>query len=304
MRNAGLHPVGTVLSKVQACSLPHAAVIYAAAGLAVFPCVPAAKRPLTDHGFRDASVDPQQVAAWWRRWPEANIGLATGRPDGFDVVDVDVRRSGSGFAALRRARAAGVVDGWAAMVRTPSGGVHFYFPARAEAQGSWSLARDAHVDFRGRGGYVLVPPSFARSGGVQGIYALIATSEEARALDAGTLRRLLAPPVRGRHPLLVERALDRPQGEPLAAWLASQGEGNRNRALFWAACRLAERAVDEEQARRVLTPAAAHCGLGAREIERTLASAFRSFSGRSLPSRPLSGPSAKTVSARVQRISR
>ncbi|MBD4580751.1 DNA primase, partial [Xanthomonas citri pv. citri] len=30
----------------------------AAAGVPVFPCVPGGKRPLTEHGFHDATTDP------------------------------------------------------------------------------------------------------------------------------------------------------------------------------------------------------------------------------------------------------
>src|SRR5579875_617731 len=99
-------------------SLPDAAAAYARAGLAVFPCAPGTKRPLTKHGFTDASADPARVAGWWRRSPQANIGLATGEPGGFDVLDIDVHPAGSGFPALRRARQAGLAEGWAVLVRS------------------------------------------------------------------------------------------------------------------------------------------------------------------------------------------
>lgn len=267
----------TVFAKAARLSLAHAAVAYAAAGVAVFPCVPGTKRPLTRHGFTEASADPQRIAWWWRCWPEANIGVPTGRPDGFDVLDVDVHRSGSGFPALRRARQAGLVDGWAALVRSPSGGVHLYFPgAEDRGRASWALPR-AHVDFRGVGGYVIGPPSRVLAGdGRRRGYALLATGRDPRPLDAGALRRLLAPaPRRPRVRSGVDRAGR--SGQRLAAWLALQPEGNRNRALFWAACRQAEAGVPEDEARHVLGAAAARTGLGEREIEATLTSAFRTL---------------------------
>ena len=108
----------SVLASVGRRSLPDAAVAYATAGLLVFPCVPGAKRPMTRHGFTDASNDPERAGSWWRRWPQANIGLATGYRGGFDVLDIDVHPGGSGFPALRRARLAGLVERWAALVRT------------------------------------------------------------------------------------------------------------------------------------------------------------------------------------------
>ena len=38
----------------------------------------AGKHPRSAHGVRDASVDEAVVRAWWARWPDANLGLATG----------------------------------------------------------------------------------------------------------------------------------------------------------------------------------------------------------------------------------
>ena len=71
-------------------NLTFAARSLAAAGVPVFPCVVEGKRPLTRRGFLDASTAPEQVAAWWSRTPNANIGLPTGAASGVVVVDVDV----------------------------------------------------------------------------------------------------------------------------------------------------------------------------------------------------------------------
>lgn len=265
-----------VLAAVAGMTLAEAAAAYASTGLAVFPAVPDAKRPMTRHGFRDASSDPATVAAWWRRWPNANIGLPTSQPNGFDVLDIDVHPSGSGFAALARARRAGLVEGWSHLVRTPSGGSHLYFRTAAEpGSGSWSVPA-AHVDFRGVGGYVIVPPSRVMTASGQRGYRLVSTATATaggpRPLDAARLRRLLAPPVRPRPP---GGGVPGGSAQRLAAWLAGQPEGNRNRALFWAACRQAEAGVAEADIRQALGPAAARSGLDEREITATLASAHR-----------------------------
>ena len=55
-----------------------AALEYAALGLRVFPCLPRDKRPAVAHGFKEATTDADQIRAWWTRWPDANIGIATG----------------------------------------------------------------------------------------------------------------------------------------------------------------------------------------------------------------------------------
>jgi hypothetical protein len=269
-----------VMAAAGGLSLPAAAVAYARAGLLVFPCVAGEKRPLTEHGFTDASTDAVRVAAWWRRWPQANVGLASGRPGGFDVLDIDVHPGGSGFPALRRARQAGLADGWAVLVRSPSGGVHLYFPVDPEReQRSWAIPR-AHVDFRGAGGYVIAPPSqvMDEHGGGRG-YRLIATGRDPQPVAAGELRRLLDPP--RPHPRVRPGiGLAGGSGERLGAWLAAQPEGNRNRALFWAACRQAEAGVPQDEARLVLGSAAGRTGLGEREIDATLSSAYRTTTRR------------------------
>jgi hypothetical protein len=142
--------IAGLLAGLARVPLPDAAARLAAAGVPVFPCVPGEKRPLTSRGFHDAATDPAQVSAWWRRWPTANIGVPTGRSSGVEVVDVDRKTAGSGFARFGQARAAGLVPGWLAVVRTPSGGAHFYFPAAPDQeQPSWQAANVTCPGFRG-----------------------------------------------------------------------------------------------------------------------------------------------------------
>jgi hypothetical protein len=86
-----------------------AALGYAARGWAVLPVhVPlpqgcsceqdcgasAGKHPRTRHGLKEASRNPDRIWIWWRRWPEANVGIRTGRESGLVVLDVDVRHDG------------------------------------------------------------------------------------------------------------------------------------------------------------------------------------------------------------------
>lgn len=68
------------------------ALRYALAGWQVIPLQPGGKAPITKHGVKDASGDPEQIADWWKRWPTANIGLAIGA--GRAVLDIDPRNGG------------------------------------------------------------------------------------------------------------------------------------------------------------------------------------------------------------------
>jgi len=59
----------------------------AAKGKYVFPCRPRGKEPLTSHGFKDATTDPEQIRRWWSEHPDANLGLATGLLSRLVVLD-------------------------------------------------------------------------------------------------------------------------------------------------------------------------------------------------------------------------
>jgi len=254
--------------------LSAAAPEFAAAAVPVFPCLPGGKRPSAEHGLLDATTDPGQVEAWWKQTPTANIGLPTGAASGVVVVDIDVHGPVDGYEAFARADWAGLVDGWEFLVRSPSGGMHAYFPAIPEAeQRSWQAAR-AGIDFRGDGGYIIAPPSrqFIKSNEIRYLVNTINTGP-ATSLDADRLRDFLDPRPPGRPPSRgVAREADVSR---LAAWVATRGEGERNRGLFWAACRLAESGVPASDGLDVLSAAASEAGLGEREIATTVRSAYR-----------------------------
>lgn len=59
-----------------------------ARGWHVFPCRPKTKEPAVKGGFKAATIDEAQIRSWWTRWPDANVGIATGA-SGLCVLDVD-----------------------------------------------------------------------------------------------------------------------------------------------------------------------------------------------------------------------
>ena len=121
-------------------------------GWPVFPLVPGGKRPATMHGFKDATCDPDRVRRWWRDTPEANIGLPTG--GAFDVIDVDVPAGTMSWLELEQSPALPDVHGW---VTTASGGTHAYIEPTGGGNLAGSIA--SGIDYRGRGGFVVAPPS-------------------------------------------------------------------------------------------------------------------------------------------------
>jgi hypothetical protein len=128
--------------------------------LRVLPLAPGTKKPLGgrccggmhERGVSDALADRALVEGVWARHPRANVGIATGYR--VDVVDQDGREGAVSWAQIGRADAWPRVLG---VVNTPrAGGVHRYVAATGDGNG-------AHIapglDYRGRGGYVVAPPS-------------------------------------------------------------------------------------------------------------------------------------------------
>lgn len=139
--------------------LGDSAAYLASRGLHVFPLTPGSKRPLPGHltccggshrrGCTDALANVHAARAWWQAHPTANIGLATGHV--VDVLDVD---GAEGTRWWLRG------EDWPptlGVVSTPrDGGVHVYVAATGHGNGT-KIAPG--LDWRGRGGYVLAPPS-------------------------------------------------------------------------------------------------------------------------------------------------
>jgi bifunctional DNA primase/polymerase-like protein len=236
------------------------ALAYAAFGWPVFPCKPDQKAPDTVHGFKDATTDPDVIRGWWPSGSIRNVAIATGAP-GPDVLDVDVKPDGSGFAAFNRLKQAGLLTGARALVRTPSGGLHAYYAGTVQPSGR--LVRH-FLDFKAAGGYVLAPPSVV--GGKP--YELLDKRQADGRIDWHAASRLLEPP----------RPAPRPGrsagAAPLVAWVATLGEGNRNAGLYWAACRMAEADSPSEDTEQLIA-AAVQAGLPEDEARRTVASAAR-----------------------------
>jgi hypothetical protein len=135
-------------------ALSDAALAYAASDRLVFPA--RRKQPLTRHGCLDATTDESIIRAWWRRWPQADICVATGR--GLVALDVDGL---DGEQSLRRLEDTHGQLPAATVASTPRGGRHLFF--RTMAMVPCSAGRvGSNLDVRGDGGYVVVPPGEGR----------------------------------------------------------------------------------------------------------------------------------------------
>jgi len=149
-----------------------AALAYAKRGWPVFPCTPGEKVPLgklAPHGLKDATADPETIRAWWKVEPEANVGLPTGLH--FDALDIDGPEALVALESVGGPAVVKEVDGLLVCaddvegptVSTPRGW-HCYVAPTGRGN-TVKLGGLADVDWRGRGGYVVAPPSVKADGG-------------------------------------------------------------------------------------------------------------------------------------------
>jgi hypothetical protein len=135
-----------------------AALDYAGLGLRVIPLVPGKKVPDRKQWQRHASSDPRVVRPYFERFPERNIGIATGR--GIFVLDVDPRNGGTeSFGSLVTGRTLPIT----ARARTGGGGDHYLFRYGQDARIKNGSIADG-LDIKGDGGYIVVEPSVHPSG--------------------------------------------------------------------------------------------------------------------------------------------
>ncbi len=157
-----------------------AAMKYASLGWAVFPvhsirdgrctcgrpaCTSPGKHPLTRHGFRDATTDPAVITAWWKKYPWANIAIATGEKSGrLMVIDLDSKpKEGIDGEETWRELYREYPD--TVEVLTGGGGRHIYFtyPDNTNLKSGINILGPG-IDIRAEGGYVIAPPSLHISG--------------------------------------------------------------------------------------------------------------------------------------------
>jgi len=235
-------------------------------------CGPVGKHPMTVHGLHDATTSRARIEWWWRRFPHANIGLATGHR--FDVLDID---GPDGEHAIAQLSAGQPSDPPGPVVRTGRGGWHFYLaPTGLGNPHPRGLDR---VDWRGRGGYVVAPPSRHASGTR---YRWVRDLDTPLPQVPAALRERLAPPPvppRPAMPAIQPGGPGHPYGQRVLelrlAEVATAPKGERNHTLYRAGLRLFSLAaggvLDRDQVETGLLAAAERSGLLAEEPTQTRA---------------------------------
>jgi len=204
----------------------------------VIPIESRGKRPLVAWlEFQNRMASAAEVARWFRRWPEVNVGMVTGAVSGLVVLDVDPRHGGvESLAALELAH--GPLP-FTMEAETGGGGRHYYF-AHPSAAVRNKVGLAPGIDLRGDGGCVVAPPSLHPSGKR---YAWASARSPDKAQPAPL-------------PLWLARLAVREGGHPLAHWreLVRRRipEGERNNTVASLAGHLFWHGVDAEVALELL----------------------------------------------------
>lgn len=291
-------------------ALRDTALAYAAAGVPVLPlqtpdadsgcscrrrdCSSPGKHPRTLRGLRDATTDEATIRKWWGQWPDANIGLRTGTPNGIVVLDFDSPEAERLLAALFGIQ----ITELGGLVVETGRGLHRWYrvPEGAEIRSSAGRLGPT-IDVKAIGGYVVPPPSLHPSGRR---YRFVGGRFEEP--PERLLAELLRPtPTTGAHSQVLT---DRPTLSPLGPTtrygrgvierrcqsIRTAPVGERNYALLRASTTCAGYAatgeINLDDAREDLTMAALDAGLDERETARTIASGFERGLARPLDRPP------------------
>jgi hypothetical protein len=135
-----------------------AALALASRGLYVFPITPHRKFPPLVAWKSQATTIEGVITSWWTQWPDANVGVATGKKSGIVVLDIDMKHGKNGEASLRDLEAKhGSLPATVETI-TPHGGRQLWFRAPELAVKNSVDVVAPGIDIRGDGGYVLAPP--------------------------------------------------------------------------------------------------------------------------------------------------
>jgi hypothetical protein len=235
-------------------------------GIPVFPCKQHDKRPLTLHGFKDATTDGHLVHEWWTQWPEALIGVPAGEK--FVVLDLDLQHVEAQAWYDEHRHELPLTR----MHITRSGGRHLLFQPSSQI-GCSTGKLGPHIDTRGTGGYIIWWPAH----GLEVLHEQSLQPVPDWIVEALTTKPKVVP-FQPREPLRAPGDVGR-KLDGIIRSIARAHEGERNRLCFWGACRMAEMVAEgaftRDYAINIAVEAASRAGLPRDEARRTAESAFR-----------------------------
>ena len=127
--------------------------------ISTIPVNPKTKKPLIPwKPYQGKRAGSTTIKNWFQKYPDAGLGIVTGKLSGLFVVDCDTLE---GYQETMKLIPDAVIM---PIVKTPRGH-HLYFKYPEGSGLTTGAAIMPGVDFRGEGGYVVCPPSVNGNGG-------------------------------------------------------------------------------------------------------------------------------------------
>ena len=249
---------------IRQSKMVRAALHYAERGWPVLPLAPEGKTPLRgSRGVHDATTNETAIRNRWTRVSRANIGIATG--GGLVVVDVDGDEGDAALATLEERN--GPLPPTLTVTTGRDAAKHLYFEGDAP-----SAVLGEKLDLKGRGGYIVCPPSVHPNGRR---YTFLNPGASVAPLPEWVARCVHAEP---RGESLEPREAARQQAEATLleaeATMRAAPKGRRNITLNGLAFLLGQYVatgdLDEERIRESLLRAAIGVGLPEGKSRRTI----------------------------------
>jgi len=241
---------------------------------------PKEKTPYVAKGLNDATLDEDQITAWWTKWPDAMIGVNAGK-SGLFVIDID-RKYANGLDSFTQWN---INDSAGLHSITPSGGMHIIFTGTGKS----STNSKTGIDTRGEGGYFVAPPSKILEGEYAGEYTRFDAdgwSKTPGVIPDGLMGKLFPDGTVE----YVKGNIGLPDGTKKQLSRASLNflangapVGERNATLFKVLADFAGCGYTREQTQDTVFPACQRIGLDMSEFEQVLTHAYSKPRSSSIP---------------------
>jgi len=133
------------------------ALKYLEQGLPVFPVDPVSFIPKVKwKEYQTRLPEESNLIYWWTMWPDAMIGMATGKLSGLVAIDVDSKNGGTlkpGFLEENRTQCVASTS--------HIDGRHYYYTYPSQGL-TTRIGLETGIDIKADGGYIVLPPSCKR----------------------------------------------------------------------------------------------------------------------------------------------
>lgn len=169
-----------------------------------------AKSPLTDNGFFAATQDEEQIRSWWKRSPDALVGVPTGQKTKLLAIDWDPEKHSDATGEWIQANVDALMS--ARIHGTMRGGKHYVFRVSTQLYKTGTDLilggiKRSGLDLRADGGYIIWWPVHGGS----------VSNDQAPFLPAGLIDERLEQPERVAPPLPKHSPVKWRSDKPLVA---------------------------------------------------------------------------------------